>query len=356
MQFSDDAIMSETLEGIIQSWNAGATRIFGYSPEEALGRPITLLVPPEYSGEPFDFLDRIRRGERVEHYSTVRLRKDGTRIDVSQSMSPIKDAGGDITGVSIIARDITKEKLLREQLDASVRQRAEDLIRFVTSLQHAQEEERRRISRELHDDLGQLLTGLKLRVELMEEDLPEASLSSGQHLRQLKKEIDTLITEMRRISANLRPAALDDFGLVVALQLLCREVQKSSGISLTFETGVADRGCDKDVEIALYRIAQEALSNVVRHADATAASVRLSRDLSGIGIMIQDNGKGFDVARTRNREGTGTGLGLITMKERAQLFGGSMYLTSAPGRGTRVQIEIPMEAEDRHEKDSHTHR
>ena len=355
VQFSDDAIISETLEGSILSWNAGATRIFGYSPDEVIGKSITILVPPQYSSEPFDILDRIKRGERVEHYSTIRRRKDGTFIDVSQSMSPIRDAADNITGVSIIARDITEERKLREQLDDSVRRRAEDLIRFVTALQHAQEEERQRISRELHDDLGQLLTGVKMRVELIEEDLPDVTVAVARKLVYLKQEIDRLIVEVRRISANLRPAALDDFGLVVALQLLCREVQKASNITVAFEAG-ANRECDKDIEIALYRIAQEALSNMVRHARATTASVRLTQDRSVIGIMIEDNGRGFDMSDAQNGKRGAHGLGLISMKERAQLFGGSLYVTSAPGRGTRIHVEVPIAREDGHEADTNTHR
>lgn len=343
VQYSDDAIISESLDGTILSWNAGAASMYGYTAGEAVGRPITMLVPHDRSEEPFELLGRIRRGERVEHYDTVRRKKDGTCIEVSATISPIRDMAGNITGASLIARDITEERMLRQQLDEIGRQRAEDLRRFVTSVQKAQEEERRRISRELHDDLGQRLTGLKLKLEALEDDIPGTPAGSPGPLEPIIRELDAMLTDVKRISSNLRPAELDDFGLVPALSFLCRDFQKMCNVNVTFQGGPVG-GCGKDMEIALYRIAQEALANVARHSGAAHVTVRLSRTGEGIGLDIEDDGGGFDPAGVRSREHPRRGLGLIGMKERAQMFGGSMYLTTSAGKGTRVRVEIPLSA------------
>ncbi|HUI09047.1 MAG TPA: PAS domain S-box protein [Bacteroidota bacterium] len=341
VEYSDDAIISETLDGIILSWNAGATRLYGYEAEEVIGRPITLLAPEERDHEPFELLQRIRRGERVEHYNTVRRRKDGTCLDVSATISPIRDGTGAVAGASLIARDITEEMRLRRQLDEIGRQRAEDLRRFVSSVQKAQEEERGRISRELHDDIGQRLTGLKLRLEVLEDEIAGASPAGASSLSGVTREIEAMMAEVKRISSNLHPAELDDFGLVSALNLLCRDFGKSCGITVTFQQGPA-MPYGKDIEIALYRIAQEGLANIAHHAGAGSVLVRLAHLQGVVSLLIEDDGRGFDAARLRAHGGLHAGLGLISMKERAQLFGGSMYLTSAPGQGTRIHVEIPL--------------
>ena len=355
VQHSNDAIISESLDGTIQSWNAGAARIYGYSAEEVIGKPVSLLIPPDRYHEPFEFLRRIKRGDLVEHYTTVRRRKDGKHIDVSQTISPIRDAENTITGVSVISREITQERLLREQLDNVVRQRAEDLQRFVSSVQHAQEEERQRISRELHDDLGQRLTGLKLKIEVLEDDIAHPLPGVTDGLTQVKRDIDAMITEIRRISSNLRPAALDDFGIVVAVQLLCKEFEKSAGVRVDFQSDMVQHQ-NKQVEIALYRIAQEALANTMRHAHATTVSVRLWEDEQNIGLAVEDDGIGFDLSALQARDSGSGGLGLISMRERAQQFGGSLYLTSSLHRGTKVQVEIPARGAHDHGKNQDTRR
>ena len=336
---SNEAIISETLDGEILSWNAAATRIFGYASDEMIGKNISLLIPPERQGESRRILESIRRGELVEQHTTVRRRKDGQEIDVSQSVSLIRDTGNAITGASIIVRDITEEKRLREELDAVAQRRAEDLRRFAFSVQQAQEEERRRISRELHDDLGQRLTGLKLKIEVLGEDVPECAVIVTEGLEQVKKGINALLMEVRRISSNLRPSVLDDFGMVAAVRLLCKEFEGSSKIGVRFR-GSAVRCGNKDAEIALYRIVQEALSNVSRHAKARSVAVNLAQHGDRIRLVVEDDGRGVDLAR-RNGNGERKGLGLIGMNERMQLLGGSVQISSSPGHGMRVQVEIP---------------
>jgi PAS domain S-box-containing protein len=197
VESSDDTITSETIDGIILSWNPGAERIYGYSKEEVIGRHISVFVPPEHRDEMGEILQRVRRGERIVHYETTRSGKNAERVQVSLTVSPIRDETGTITSASIVARDITEQKRLQEQLNRAGQQRAEALQHFADSVQHAQEDERRRIARELHDDLGQRLTGMKLNIQVLEDDIPETSSETAGKLRNIKRQIDLMITEIR---------------------------------------------------------------------------------------------------------------------------------------------------------------
>src|SRR5439155_884243 len=192
---SDDAIVSKTLDGVIMSWNRGAERIFGYTAAEAVGQHIWLIIPEDRQAEEADVLARLRRGERIDHFETIRRSKDGRQIPISLTVSPVRDAQGTIIGASKVARDITDRKLAEEmlrrshdELDQRVRDRTADLsktnealrqeiaerqrieqerIQLLTRLAFAQEDERRRMARELHDQLGQQLTALRLTLETL---------------------------------------------------------------------------------------------------------------------------------------------------------------------------------------------
>ncbi|MGA9364046.1 MAG: PAS domain S-box protein [Bacteroidota bacterium] len=355
VESSDDGIISETIDGIILSWNPGAERIYGYSRDEVIGKHVSIFVPPERQDEMAEILQRIRRGDRVIHYETVRRRKNGEQGIVSLTISPIRDKAANITSASIIVRDITEQRRLQEQLDRAARQRTEALQHFADSVQHAQEEERRRIARELHDDLGQRLTGMKLNLQVLEDDLPGTDGETKDKLENIKRQIDLMITEIRRISANLRPAALDDFGLTVAMQLLCKEFQKSQNAQVHFQSD-SDEEYDERVRIALYRIAQEALSNIAKHTRATRVSVELSHTDRVVSLVVEDNGRGFEVEKVHRHEESPRGFGLINMRERAQLLGGSFQIRSSKRTGTRIQADLPLALADSFEKNPNTHR
>ncbi len=333
------SVMAITPAGEIVFWSPGAEELFGYNRSEAEGRSLVdLIVPPQRVQE---IRKAIAEALQVGHttFESVRSKKDGTLVPVEIAMKSVPDGEG---GPFIVAtqRDITYRTRIRDELEAVSRRRSEDLQRFAFSVQRAHEEERQRIARELHDDLGSRLTGMKLKIEILQEDLPAnaAALSAG--LEQVKKGIEGLVGEIRRISSNLRPPVLDDFGLVAAVRLLCKEFEGSSKIAVRFR-GDPVRGGNKDAEIGLYRIAQEALTNVAHHARARSVGVRLSQHDEWIRLVVEDDGKGL---AKRNGNGRRMGLGLIGMNERAQMLGGSVKITSSPGRGTRVEAEIPASA------------
>ncbi len=335
-----EGIWTIDINGATSYINRRGAAILGYDVQEMIGRsPLEFTFPEDDSfGKRFGMPN-----QHEAHEGDHRLRrKDGSEVFVHTVTTPILGEQGEYRGALAMFADITDRNRLREELEAIALRRSEDLRRFAFSIQRAQEEERQRIARELHDDLGQRLTGMKLKIEILEEDLPADGANVRTGLGEVKKGIEGLVGEVRRISSNLRPPVLDDFGLVPAVRLLCKEFEGSSKIAVRFR-GDAIRCGNKDAEIALYRIAQEALSNVAQHAKARSAAVRLSQHGDRLRLTVEDDGSGVDLAR-RNGDGRRMGLGLIGMNERAQLLGGSLKLTSSPGCGMRVEVELPANA------------
>jgi PAS domain S-box-containing protein len=363
---SDDAIVSKTLNGVITSWNRGAEALFGYSAAEAVGQHISLIIPEERKAEEDDVLARVRRGDKVDHFVTVRRAKDGRPVHISLTVSPIRDAHGTIIGASKVARDITDrihaEEALRrahEELEERIRERTAELssandslraemaarqraeqerIQLLTRLVLAQEDERRRIARELHDQLGQQLTALRLTLETM-----KAQSVGGTELRVQVETLEELALQLDEDIAfrvwELRPTALEDVGLQEALTSYVRNWSKHFGIRAQLHTSRSTNEClTSDVETVIYRLAQEALNNVAKHARAEHVDVVLERSADYVSLIVEDNGVGFDPGEV---ETAGRGLGLIGMRERAALVGADLQIESTPGRGTTMIVRAP---------------
>jgi signal transduction histidine kinase len=234
-----------------------------------------------------------------------------------------------------------------ERLKKAEQDRSAGLRRFASSMQRAQEEERARLSRELHDDLCQRLTGMKYRVEVLEDETVSDEHTVGEQLRDVREELDRSIAEVRRISSNLRPSVLDDFGLVTALRLLVKEFEKRTEIPV--QVHCADDFPDDlhgDTEIALYRIAQEAPANITKHAQASAVEVRLSGQGDTVELSIRDNGRGIAAGDAPLKRAAGHGLGLLGMRERAELLGGDFEVDTEEGQGTAVTARLPVAREE----------
>ena len=270
--------------------------------------------------------------------------------------------GGDLRRVDIRSSDELRSlgeafNLMTAQLELAERQRSAGLRAYAISVQRAQEDERERISRELHDDICQRLSGMKFRVEVLADEAEPANRRMVRGLRDINQELDRAITEVQRISSNLRPSVLDDFGLVTALRMLCKEFEKLHAVRTSFvESHAAAGPVDANIEIALYRIAQEALTNAARHSHAGSVMLNLERREASIRLAVSDDGTGFDDSDAARARGEGHGMGLMSMRERSELLGGTFQIESASGQGTTVAVTLPLSGEALHEEDPDTHR
>jgi PAS domain S-box-containing protein len=362
VQSSEDAIVSKTLEGVITSWNAGAERIFGYTAAEAIGQPIFLIIPDDRRAEEEEVLARLRRGERVEHFETVRRTKDGRQIAISLSVSPVMDDQGNVIGASKVARDISERLRAQEALrrahdeleervrlrtaqlreEMAQRQRAEqERIHLLTRLVVAQEDERQRIARDLHDQLGQQLTALRLTLETLKEESIDRT--------ELRTQIETLQEVARQLDEDvafrvkgLRSSVLESLGLAQALRDYVGNWSKHFKVRAQVHTSAsADERLPFEIEIMMYRVVQEALNNVIKHARASHVDIVLERSPESVSLIVEDNGIGFDPANLANPD---AGVGLIGMRERAALVGADLQIESTPGQGTTVFTRVPVVA------------
>ena len=216
-------------------------------------------------------------------------------------------------------------RMLLERLEAERRYSAHAAL-------DAQESERARVARDLHDEVNQSLTGLVLRIEAMRTHAPPEFAGE---LAETRAVAGQAMEELLRLARQLRPTALDDLGLSAALEGLVEDSGRTSGIETTFESSGDLGTLPDDVQLVAYRIAQEAMSNAVRHAEASSIRVSLERDPDGLELRVTDDGAGLDPQRV------GSGLGLAGMRERALLVGGRLELESRPPLGTRVRLTVP---------------
>jgi signal transduction histidine kinase len=267
---------------------------------------------------------RIAAGETVRGYETTRLRKDGTQIRVSLTISPIFDENGLVEGASFIARDLTDRERVAEQLRALSRR-----------LESAQEAERSAIARDLHDDLGQSLLAIRLEMrrllDLIDRASPAATL-----VRELETLVEATMARTRSIALALHPSAIDDLGLGAAICILARRIGEVSGLRFHLDVD-EDLELDSGLATAAYRVLQESVTNVVRHAGASEVSIMLERRGDDAVLEITDDGRGIRRAEQESSES----LGLLGMRERAALIHGDLTVEPAGSRGTRVLLRFP---------------
>ena len=358
----DYAIFTITEDGVIDSWNSGAQRMFGYSSDEVVGANAAILFTPEdrAAGMHLKELQEARRSGRAadERYH---LRKDGTRFYCS-GVTRRLGAGG--IGFAKIARDLTAQRETAEalqrahdDLDFRVRQRTSELESevqhhaaaklSVTSLLHrlvtAQEDERRRIARDLHDHFGQQLTTLRLTLERVQQRQPNAAADDVSRALALTEQVGN---DIDLLAWELRPAALDELGLTAALPRFVTEWSAHVGLRAEFRSSGFESGqLSREAEVVFYRVAQEALNNISKHAHASRADVVLAAGAGQVVLVVEDDGIGFDPATEEAAAGS---IGLAGMRERAALVGATLQIESSPGKGTSIFLRrtIPPPAEE----------
>ena len=336
---SDDAILSKGLDGTIRSWNAAAERLYGYTAAEAVGRNIALIVPDELAGEVGEILHEIAANRRVEHFETVRRRKDGSLVDVSLSVSPVLDGGGRVVAASMIARDVSGRRAMEIALKESERRRME----ILASMLRAEEAERSRIATELHDDTVQVMTASLFaldRVALIARRSENQQIESA--VTVTRATLEEATARARRLMFELRPSILHEHGIIPAVNVLADETRRETGARTEVRGSVGRYG--HDVEELVYRALQEALANVRKHAGATEVAIRFEDDGTALVCEVADNGRGFDPVAIRDRPGAALHAGLDTMVERIRAAGGETTVDSRRGAGTRVRLIIPIQA------------
>jgi PAS domain S-box-containing protein len=305
--------------------NREFTWVFGYSPQETLGRRLSELIVPGESGQEFQtYPELVSSGERVDA-EVVRQRKDGTRVDVLMVSVPVSIPGGQIV-VYAMYRDITERKAAEIALQA-----------LSSRLLEVQEAERRHLARELHDEIGQLLTGLRLLLRL-NGDLPSDSLAT--RLGQARTMVDDLLARVQTLSFDLRPADLDQLGLLPALLQLFERYTAQTGVLVDFKHQDMEGRFAPAVETGAYRVVQEALTNAARHAGVAAVTVRVWTEGKMLNLRIDDRGGGFDPEAALKAPRSS---GLIGMQERIKLLGGRMAIESSLGSGTTITAELPVD-------------
>jgi PAS domain S-box-containing protein len=367
---TDYAIMTMDTEGRIATWNVGAERTFGYAEEELVGQNHEILFTPEdrEQGVPADEMRRAREAGRAED-ERWHISKRGVRFYVSGVMAPLC-ANGVLTGYAKIARDLTERKewedALRrahDELEGRVRERTLELAEANVSL-HAevrerraaeerirsllrqivttQEEERRRIARELHDTLGQQLAALRLSIDVLKLRA-DNRVGLREEAERMQSIFDRLNSDIDFLAWELRPAALDQLGLDAALQNFVREWSEHFSISAEYRGyGLDGARLPPEVETNLYRILQEALQNVHKHAGADHVSVLLERQDGQAVLIVEDNGKGYD-PEDEVASGSNKGMGVVNMRERTALVGGSLEIESVPGAGATIFVRVPFD-------------
>ncbi len=455
---SDDAIISKNLDGMITSWNRSAERIFGYTAEEAIGHNITLIIPLERHAEESDILNRLRRGERVDHFHTVRRRKDGSLIDVSLTISPVRDSSGRVVGASKVARDITaqkqSERALRESeqrfrviteaspmmvwmsgtdklcyyfnkgwldftgrtleqesgngwaenvhpedfdrcleiyirnfdarrpfemeyrmrhhtgqyrwildrgvprftadgifegyvggcLDIHDQREAAEKLRIaddMTRLMRAQDEERRRIARDLHDSAGQTLAVLVMNLAQLVCQAERIAPELAREGEKIEAVVRQLHREIRTTSYLLHPPLLDESGLASALNLYVEGLSERSDVAIVLDVADDIGRLPSDMELAIFRIVQECLTNIYRHSGSKTAHIRLAREGESVRTEVRDHGKGISPERLSEIQSQRSGVGIMGIRERIRQFQGEMNIESNDS-GTSVIVSIPM--------------
>lgn len=360
--------------GNVVTWNKGAERLKGYRAEEILGKHFSAFYPPEdvTSGRPKQILEEAARSGHNE-YEGWRVRKDGSRFWANVVVTALRNAKGSLQGFAKVTRDMTgrheKEETLakaKELLELRVEQRtttlarlnqelrteiadrvrAEDQLRasldqlraLAARLQNVREEERTSIAREIHDELGQACTAIKMDLALIGRRTTKRQTRLRAKADSAIKLVDGMIVTLRRIASDLRPRTLDDLGLTAALEWQAQEFEKRTRIRCRVTLPKELLALDPERSTAIFRIFQESLTNVARHAQATRVEARLEREADQLIFQVRDNGRGFDPEETKARKS----LGLVGMQERALLLDGELKVEGVPGSGTTMTLRIPL--------------
>lgn len=370
-----DAIIIINAEGKIQLINAQTERLFGYTRNELIGKSIALLMPSrsksKHQAHIKSFFEKPKTRAIVAAGAALFAQhKNGKEFRIEISINSLETA--EVSLISAAIRDVTKQKLKEKELIIANRKlvfeneekekravefdsvsekliiehdlliKAENQLRnYATQLTYAMEEDRARIAREIHDDLGQQLTAFKMGIDWVLHKQTNIEGEVAEKLNEMLKMSDTAVTSIRRISSDLRPAIIDDLGLIPALEGLCHDLKKTSGITCHFISTAKERKFDDNLSINTYRIVQETLTNVIRHSKAKSVTISITENGGKLIIEVSDDGIGISQETILASKH----LGIMGMKERAALLGGKLTIEGIIGKGTRTKLILPFKNE-----------
>lgn len=324
-------------KGVLLKANDQYFKMFGYEPHELLGkRVLPLTVVPES----LNFQTRRAAPDGVTTYEIKGQRKDGSTFLMEVRGKLMEYQGRQVRGVAVM--DISERKKIEEALRES-----EHMLRFLsTRLLEAGDEERSRISKELHDQLGHDLVLLKSRVHAIGKQLEDCQEELKKECENTIGAIENIIENVRRISRDLMPSILEDLGLFASLQWLVENFSKQHDINITLDMEDIDHLFSREVQVNLYRVFQESFTNIAKHADAKKVSLEVKKEGEYIAFVVKDDGKGFELNKIMNRKFNEKGVGLMAMNERMHMMGGTFRVNSVPGKGTTIKFVIPIEEKE----------
>jgi PAS domain S-box-containing protein len=344
---SREAIITIDENQQILMFNPMAEQIFGIPAAEAVGTSLERLMPDRFRRAHATHVDQfgitgVSDRQMGKQRVLFGLRANGDEFPIEASISQIHDVDGKL--YTVVLRDVTE----RVRADTTLKESREELRALSANLQHVREEEKQRIARELHDDLGQQLTALKMELSSVENVLYDGlsiadsavRVQLAAQIQGMRRLIDTTVASVRRIAADLRPVMLDDLGLVPAIEWLVNDFTSRYGIRVEANVEHGDTKFSPDAATTLFRIVQEALTNVAKHAEATLVTLTISVEGGECTLRVSDNGQGEHDRVVPE----GKSFGLLGMRERAHMLGGEVSIDSATGHGFSVTVKFPLHA------------
>ena len=335
LELTQDSVFVIDMEGRVLFWSRGAEAMLGYTKAEAAGKIAHDLLCTEF---PMPFTEITAQLMRMGHWEgdLVKTAKDGRRVIVAGRWALQPDKRGEAPRVLVVNSDITERIRAEESL---ILQR-EQLRALAERLRWVREEDRKLVARELHDQIGQILTSIKMDLTWVVRHLPAAEDNVLVRLAESIASINDGVKTVRKICSGLRPGILDDLGLAAAIEWQAFEFTSRNDVPCHVTVPPVDLHLDGDRATATFRIFQECLTNVIRHAQATSVRVNLCQEEESILLIVEDDGIGFVESDLSTTLGS---LGLLGMKERAQFCGGNLHISSSPGNGTTVTVRVPLD-------------
>lgn len=320
-------------DGVFTYSSPQVTNILGYMPGEVVGKSFFSFMSDRDAKKLKPLLQAKHKKSPVSFEFSCQG-KNGKTVYLEMSGTPLFARTGDLIGFRGINRDIT----IRRTLEAELRASHEKLKALTAKLEDVREEERTHISRELHDELGQVLTGLKIDLTWLAKRIPEEQRPLLDKANLMRGQIDSIIEYIRRIATQLRPKLLDDFGFVEAIEWVISDFRERTAIRCRFRSNLQHMNIDPKASTIVFRIIQETLTNIMRHSGASSVTIYMKKTSTHLNIEVKDNGIGInenDMKATRS-------LGILGMRERVSILNGTMTIEGAPGKGTRIKISIPV--------------